>query len=137
MSDKPYKVFEKYGQKILWSGRNSGKMTAQNLDLQARTMMLTSKCDELSNRVAELEAQLLENTDSGWHNLRNQRDGLLKRVDELEERYEHCFEGRGDSGKNNDDRFCRHCGEYITSNLHTRHKEPSSPLPIPHDNPRG
>ncbi len=60
-----------------------------------------------------------------------------KRIEELEKRYEHCFERRGDSGKNNDDRFCKHCGEYITSNLHTRHKEPSSPLPIPHDNPRG
>ena len=43
---------------------------------------------ELQARVEELEAQLLESADSGWHNLRNQRDDLLKRVDELEEAVE-------------------------------------------------
>ena len=35
-------------------------------------------------RVEDLEAQLLESADLGWHSLRNQRDDLLKRVDELE-----------------------------------------------------
>ncbi len=43
---------------------------------------------ELQVKVEDLEAQLLENTDLGWHNLRNQRDDLLKRVDELEERWD-------------------------------------------------
>ncbi len=40
---------------------------------------------ELQVKVEDLEAQLLESADLGWHNLRNQRDDLLKRVDELEE----------------------------------------------------
>ncbi len=38
----------------------------------------------LRKRVEDLEAQLLENTDLGWHSLRNQRDDLLKRVAELD-----------------------------------------------------
>ncbi len=43
---------------------------------------------ELQVKVEDLEAQLLENTDLGWHNLRNQRDDLLKRVDELRSQVE-------------------------------------------------
>ena len=42
---------------------------------------------ELQARVEDLEAQLLESADLGWHNLRNQRDALLKRVAALEERH--------------------------------------------------
>ena len=44
---------------------------------------------ELQIRVEDLETQLLENTDLGWHNLRNQRDDLLKRNEELGDKIQH------------------------------------------------
>ena len=101
------------------------------------------KIEELSARLAEEAAHnvtLMEHV-LGQDVLEQQYKTALaekdKRIEELEVRYRHYFESRGDDEENNDDRFCKHCGEYITSNLHTRHKEPSSPLPIPHDSPRG